>query len=123
MAVIGLTKDNFESTIDGNDLVVVAFCVPGAGPCREFAPVFDATSDRHASVVFATVDAEREKEFAGYFEIRAVPAVMVFRQGVILYSEAAWLPGNALNTLVEQVSSLDMVQVRKNIADQGIRQS
>lgn len=118
MAAIELNKDNFETTISSNDVVIVDFWAPWCGPCRGFAPIYEAASENHPNIIFAKVNTEEQQELAGYFQIRSIPTLMVFREQVILYSEAGSLPASALDALIDQVMGLDMAQVHKDIAEQ-----
>jgi thioredoxin 1 len=118
MATIDLTKDNFEDVVTGNDIVVVDFWAPWCGPCKGFAPVFEQASDKYKDVVFAKVNTDEEQELAGHFAIRSIPTLMVFREKVVLFSQAGALPAQGLDSIVEQAKALDMKQVHDDIAAQ-----
>lgn len=118
MAVINLTKDNFESVITGNDMVIVDFWAPWCGPCRGFAPVFESASEKYPNVVFAKVNTEEEQELATHFAIRSIPTVMFFREQVILFSQAGALPAEGLESVLSQAQAVDMKQVHEDLAAQ-----
>jgi thioredoxin len=117
VATIALTKDNFEQIVNGNDIVIVDFWAPWCGPCKGFAPVFEAASEKHSDVVFGKVNTEDEQELAASFNIRSIPTLMLFREKVILFSQAGALPGSALEQIISKGKELDMAAVRKEIAE------
>ena len=115
MATVELTKDNFESVVTGNPVVIVDFWAPWCGPCRGFAPVFEKASDAHADVVFAKVNTEEQQELAGSFAIRSIPTLMLFRERIVLFQQAGALPASALEQVLSQAKALDMDEVRREI--------
>jgi thioredoxin len=122
MATIDLTKDNFEEVVTGNDMVVIDFWAPWCGPCRGFAPVFEAASEKYPDIVFAKINSDDEQELAGHFGIRSIPTLMIFREKVILYSQAGALPASGLDSVISQARELDMAKVHMEIAQQQAQQ-
>ena len=118
MAVVELTKENFEQVITSNPTVVVDYWAPWCGPCRGFAPVFEKVSEQHQDVVFAKVNTDDEQEIAAHFQIRSIPTLMVFREQIIVFSQPGALPQGAFEQVIAKAKELDMVEVRKQLDSQ-----
>ena len=118
MATIELTKENFSATIEKNDVVVVDFWAPWCGPCRMFAPTFEAVSEQYPNVVFAKLNTEDQQELAASFNIRSIPTLMVFREQVIIFTQAGMLPKAGFEQVVQKSLEVDMAKVHAEIATQ-----
>jgi thioredoxin 1 len=113
-----LTNDNFEETINNNDIVFIDFWADWCGPCKMFGPIFEKAAGKHTDVTFAKVDTEAQQELAAQFGIRSIPTLGVFRSNVLLYLQPGMVPAEGLDDLVTQVKALDMAEVKKEIAEQ-----
>jgi thioredoxin 1 len=123
MAVVELTKENFEQVITSNPTVVVDYWAPWCGPCRGFAPVFERVAEQNPGAVFAKVNTDEEQEIAAHFQIRSIPTLMVFRDQIIVFSQPGALPQGSLEEVVAKATALDMDAVRAQIGKQEGAQS
>ena len=123
MAVVELTKENFERVVTSNPTVIVDYWAPWCGPCRGFAPVFEKVSEQHPDVVFAKVNTDEQQEIAAHFQIRSIPTLMVFRDQIIVFSQPGALPQGAFEQVVARAKELDMDEVRKQVQAQESQQS
>ena len=121
MAVLELNEQNFEETILNNDFVVIDFWAPWCGPCRGFAPVYEAASERHEGIVFAKVNTEEQQGLAAHFQIRSIPTLMIFREKVIIYAQPGAMPANAFDDLIARAKEVDMTQVHAEIAAEAAK--
>ena len=115
MATVALEHDSFDATVEGTGIVLVDFWASWCGPCRMFAPVFEAASLKHEDIVFAKVDTEEHQELAMRFGIMSIPTLMAFRDRVLVYAQPGALPAAALERLIEQIRALDMDLVRREL--------
>ena len=118
VATVELTKDNFEQNVTENELVLIDYWASWCGPCKSFAPVFEAASEKYPEIVFAKVNTEEQQELAGHFQIRSIPTLMIFREKIIIFSQPGMIPSQALDELIDKARELDMEQVRKDIEAQ-----
>jgi thioredoxin len=121
MAVLELNEQNFEEVILNNDFVVIDFWAPWCGPCKGFAPVFEAAAEKHDGVTFAKVNTEEHQALAGHFQIRSIPTLVIFREKVIIYAQPGALPASGFDDLIARAKEVDMAQVHAEIAAEAAK--
>lgn len=119
MATREITLHNIEETITGGGIVLLDFWAAWCGPCRMFAPVFEKASEEHPDIVFGKIDTEAEQQLAGGFRITSIPTLMAFRDGILVFSQPGALAGPQLEQVITAVQSLDMEDVRRQVAEQA----
>jgi len=119
MSVIELTKENFNDTVDNNDIVVVDFWAEWCGPCKSFAPVFETVAGNHPDAVFGKIDTEEQTELAQAFQIRSIPTLMLFREQIQLFAQPGALSIAQLEDLVQKAKALDMKPIHDQIRERS----
>jgi thioredoxin 1 len=123
MATIELTGENFETSVEEHDVLFVDFWASWCGPCRQFAPTYEAASEANPDLTFGSVNTEEQHALASAAQVSSIPTLMVFREGILVFSQPGALPPTALDQLITAVRDLDMDDVRRQVAAQEPKQA
>ena len=118
MTTINLTAETFQDAVTAEGITLVDWWADWCGPCKQFAPIYEAASQNHPDITFAKIDTEAQGELSGAVGITSIPTIMAFRDGILIFAQPGALPAEALEQVIEGVKGMDMEEVRRQIAEQ-----
>jgi thioredoxin len=119
MSTVTVGVENFATTIEQDGIVLLDFWASWCGPCRMFAPIYEAAAEANPDIVFGSINTEEERDLSGGLGISSIPTLMVFRDGIMIFRQPGALPAPALDQVIEAVRALDMDDVRRQVAEQS----